>query len=161
MQDTLPTARPNPLPAWVPQAVAQYLAHTERGCSIRELARKHAFHPSTILRQVRRYEARRDDPLIDAALTALSLAAHGHQKARTKETNDMTFVQRKGGLHRKAYQRSVLIRRRSGFCCAKANLAPFLRSRARWKQRWLCGLLLMGRNCGRPLSSAKSRRQWR
>ena len=60
------------LPKWVPLAARHYLAHTEDGLSIRALARATDCHPSTILRQVRRFEGRRDDPLIDAALKALA-----------------------------------------------------------------------------------------
>ena len=59
-------------PEWVPRAALHYLAHTECGYSIRALARENNCHPSTILRQVRRFESRRDDPLIDDALRALS-----------------------------------------------------------------------------------------
>lgn len=66
-------AEPNRnLPEWVPVAARHYLAHTEDGLSIRALARATDCHPSTILRQVRRFEGRRDDPLIDAALKALA-----------------------------------------------------------------------------------------
>lgn len=60
------------VPAWVPATALMYLAHTEQGAGIRALARQAAVHPSTILRQVRRWEMRRDDPLIDAALRRLS-----------------------------------------------------------------------------------------
>lgn len=71
------TARQGPilfeaLPMWVPDAARHYLAHTETGASIRALARASDCHPSTVLRQVRRFEGRRDDPLIDAALKSLS-----------------------------------------------------------------------------------------
>ncbi|MCB5197800.1 DUF6456 domain-containing protein [Loktanella sp. TSTF-M6] len=67
---------------WVPSPVQDYIAHTTKGRSIRALARKRAVHPSTILRQVRNCEARRDDPLVDAALRALSETdAHLEQKA--------------------------------------------------------------------------------
>ena len=59
------------VPAWVPQEVRRYLAHTEQGQSIRSLAREAGCHASTILRQVRRYETRRDDFLVDRALTRL------------------------------------------------------------------------------------------
>ncbi|SEN65868.1 hypothetical protein SAMN04488003_1253 [Loktanella fryxellensis] len=58
--------------AWVPEQVRHYLAHTVAGTSIRAIARQRCVHPSTILRQVRACEARRDDPLIDAALRILS-----------------------------------------------------------------------------------------
>ena len=60
------------LPSWVPEAARNYLDHTEAGLPIRVLARRENVHASTILRQVRRYEGRRDDPLIDDALRALS-----------------------------------------------------------------------------------------
>lgn len=56
---------------WVPETVSRYLAHTMSGRSIRDLARCAGCHASTILRQIRRVEAWRDDPLIDAALVAL------------------------------------------------------------------------------------------
>lgn len=56
------------LPTWLPQSVARYVAHTEQGLSIRELARRDGCHASTVLRQIRKLEAMRDDPLVDAAL---------------------------------------------------------------------------------------------
>ncbi|KIC48691.1 DUF6456 domain-containing protein [Tateyamaria sp. ANG-S1] len=59
------------LPAWVPDAAVHYLAHTEAGLPIRELARKSGCHASTVLRQIRRFETRRDDPLVDAVLRKL------------------------------------------------------------------------------------------
>lgn len=62
------------LPGWVPQAARVYLAHTEKGVPIRELARKAGCHASTVLRQVRRIETRRDDPLVDAALRNFAVA---------------------------------------------------------------------------------------
>lgn len=58
-------------PAWLPKAARLYLTHTERGLSLREIARAEGCHPSTILRQVRAYENRRDDPLVDEALTRI------------------------------------------------------------------------------------------
>lgn len=59
------------LPEWLPVGVRHYLAHTEAGLPIRELARIAGCHASTVLRQIRRFESRRDDPLIDAALRKL------------------------------------------------------------------------------------------
>lgn len=59
------------LPGWVPDAVRLYLGHTEDGLSLRALARREGCHASTVLRQVRRFENRRDDPLVDEALTLL------------------------------------------------------------------------------------------
>ncbi|WP_264213478.1 helix-turn-helix domain-containing protein [Leisingera thetidis] len=61
-----------PLPGWVPLETCRYLQHTEAGRPIRQLARKAGCHPSTILRQVRRVETLRDDPLIDEVLTYLA-----------------------------------------------------------------------------------------
>lgn len=45
-----------------------YLRHVENGETIRALAREAGCHASTILRRIRRIEARRDDPLVDHAL---------------------------------------------------------------------------------------------
>lgn len=59
------------LPVWVPKSVRHYLAHTDAGLSIREIARETNCHASTIMRQIRKIEQRRDDPLVDAALRQL------------------------------------------------------------------------------------------
>jgi lambda repressor-like predicted transcriptional regulator len=59
------------LPDWLPDAVRLYLDHTEQGLSLRQLARREGCHASTVLRKVRQYEQRRDDPLVDEALDAL------------------------------------------------------------------------------------------
>lgn len=64
------------LPNWVPQGALHYLAHTELGQPIRALARSADCHASTILRQIRRIETRRDDPLVDAALRRLGQVHH-------------------------------------------------------------------------------------
>lgn len=53
-------------PDWMPATAKRYLAHTAEGLSIRELARRESCHPSTVLRQIRRVERMRDDPLVDA-----------------------------------------------------------------------------------------------
>ena len=68
MSETLSGA----VPGWVPEGAKRYLAHTECGRSIRELARRAGCHASTVMRQIRRIETRRDDPLVDAALAALA-----------------------------------------------------------------------------------------
>jgi DNA-binding MarR family transcriptional regulator len=75
------------LPKWVPVAARHYLAHTEEGQSIRALARETDCHPSTILRQVRRFEGRRDDPLVDAALRSLAEQTEDNNEAQ--ETKHM------------------------------------------------------------------------
>ena len=55
----------------IPDALVHYIAHTVGGQSIRSLARARKVHPSTIMRQVRRFEGLRDDPLVDSALRSL------------------------------------------------------------------------------------------
>lgn len=56
------------IPTWLPQSVARYVAHSEQGVSIRELARRDGCHASTVMRQIRKLEAMRDDPVVDSAL---------------------------------------------------------------------------------------------
>ncbi len=68
MLRTEATAR---LPAWVSEQSVRYLEHIEAGRTIRGLARDQDCHPSTILRQIRRVETRRDDPLVDEVLKSL------------------------------------------------------------------------------------------
>jgi len=73
MPDTVPNLTTlTALPASLPDAVRLYLDHTDNGLSLRALARREGRHASTVMRQVRRYEHRRDDPLMDEALQALS-----------------------------------------------------------------------------------------
>ena len=57
-----------PVPDWLPESALTYLAHTTAGHPIRVLARAKGCHASTVLRQVRKVEAQRDDPLIDEAM---------------------------------------------------------------------------------------------
>ncbi|MEX0339623.1 MAG: DUF6456 domain-containing protein [Arenibacterium sp.] len=73
------------LPVWVPESVFHYLQHTEEAQPIRQLARVAGCCASTILRQVRKVEARRDDPLVDAALSKL---ARAHRIRSGNETNE-------------------------------------------------------------------------
>jgi hypothetical protein len=71
----------------VPEEACRYLAHVEDGVSIRSLARRAGCHASTVLRQVRKFEARRDDLLIDHALRRL---VGGQQAGPRKESSSMT-----------------------------------------------------------------------
>ncbi|WP_298677587.1 DUF6456 domain-containing protein [uncultured Lentibacter sp.] len=64
-------AAPGRWPAWVPSSALAYLAHTELGVSVRALSRLSQCHPSTISRQISRWEKLRDDSLIDEAFTHL------------------------------------------------------------------------------------------
>lgn len=67
-------------PGWVPAAARHYIAHIEAGAPLREIARSAGCHASTIMRQVRRIEGQRDDPLVDGALRRLGAGA----QARTE-----------------------------------------------------------------------------
>ena len=72
MRDEILTMNDLPrVPSWVPEAVVHYLAHIESGTSIRALARCSGRHASTVLRQIRAFETRRDDLLVDEALRRL------------------------------------------------------------------------------------------
>ncbi|MFC7703408.1 DUF6456 domain-containing protein [Plastorhodobacter daqingensis] len=80
-----------PLPGWLPDAVRLYLSHTEDGLSLRALARREGCHASTVMRQVRRFENRRDDPLVDEALARLGRArAAGKTIPNNKDIPPMT-----------------------------------------------------------------------
>ncbi|SPH17773.1 hypothetical protein DEA8626_01300 [Defluviimonas aquaemixtae] len=68
---TVLVTQPAALPAWLPDNARLYLRHTEEGLSIRAIARSEGCHASTVLRKVRAYENRRDDPLVDEALNRL------------------------------------------------------------------------------------------
>ena len=93
------TPRPAPqrsdiFPPWVPAAARNYLVHTEAGMSIRALARASDCHPSTVLRQVRKLEIRRDDLLIDGALKSLSAQACAGTGEHNMGTGPMTLDSR-------------------------------------------------------------------
>jgi hypothetical protein len=62
-------------PAFLPRATRDYLAHVEGGLTLREIAREAGVAPSTIMRRVRRVESQRDDPLLDAGLKGIAVAA--------------------------------------------------------------------------------------
>ena len=82
------------LPPWLPDAVRLYLDHTEDGLSLRALARRDGCHASTVMRTVRRYERRREDPLMDEALDALVRSAARPVDPVTKEPAPMTAAPR-------------------------------------------------------------------
>lgn len=75
-------------PDWVPDAIEFYLGHVHGGVSIRGLARHADCHASTMSRLIRRIETRRDDPLVDTALSRLAGALF--QTETCKETDRMT-----------------------------------------------------------------------
>ena len=92
-----PSAHP-PLPHWLPDAVRHYLDHTASGLPLRELARRHGVAASTVLRQVRHCETRRDDPLVDAALDVLQRAAQSAEGAPPTPEDAMTAHSRPDSL---------------------------------------------------------------
>jgi len=87
------------IPAWVPEPVQRYLTHTQAGLSIREVARRAGCHASTVLRQIRKIEVRRDDPLVDRALHSLSSSYfHGTPSFCAKETSNMSELPKTKGF---------------------------------------------------------------
>ncbi|SLN18541.1 hypothetical protein PSA7680_00644 [Pseudoruegeria aquimaris] len=103
-------------PDWVPMEAQLYLFHTESGRSIRSLARGAGCHASTVLRQIRKYEARREDPLVDRALLRLGRRHLTSQQSHPpKETYTMTHVdkeniERQDDAHFRAEAQRVLAR---------------------------------------------------
>ncbi len=75
------------MPDWVPDSALVYLGHTTGGMTLRQLARASGQHPSTILRQVRKIETRRDDPLIDQALERLGGSGFKERSGHRKNGN--------------------------------------------------------------------------
>jgi len=55
----------------IPVGARLYLSHVGAGKSLRALGKDHGCHASTVLRHVRHFENRRDDPLVDEALRRL------------------------------------------------------------------------------------------
>ena len=92
MQGNLST--PRALPDWLPDAVRLYLDHTEDGLSLRALARRDGCHASTVMRTVRRYEKRREDPLMDEALDALVRGGDRQEDPAREEPDPMTAALR-------------------------------------------------------------------
>ncbi|WP_439144110.1 DUF6456 domain-containing protein [Planktotalea sp.] len=87
------------IPAWVPEPVQRYLTHTQAGLPIREVARRAGCHASTVLRQIRKIEVRRDDPLVDRALHSLSSNYfHGTPSFCAKETPNMSDIPKTKGF---------------------------------------------------------------
>lgn len=76
--------------ALLPEAARRYLAHTAQGRPIREIAREAGCHASTVLRQVRKLETLRDDPIVDRALSdhVVRNTASDHAKLRMDDLTD-------------------------------------------------------------------------
>lgn len=92
MQQTKTRSPIETLPPWLPDSVRHYLDHTAAGSSLRALARRDGVAASTVLRQVRLCEMRRDDPLVDAALESLQqgLVGEGTGLSPTIDEEPMT-----------------------------------------------------------------------
>ncbi len=90
-QSADPIADPD-IPGWVPHEAQQYLAHVATGQSYRDIAGRTGKPVSTICRNIKNIEARRDDPLIDEALTGLAetTICRSQSPSNTKETRRMT-----------------------------------------------------------------------
>lgn len=86
-----------PWPDWVPLSVRHYLAHSVWGASIRDLARRAEVHPSTVQRQLRRWDAARIDPLIDDACTRMEMAL-SKTAARSERNEAMSAPMRGSGM---------------------------------------------------------------
>lgn len=84
------TTLPGAWPGWVSDAVRHYLRHTEDSASLRVLAEGAGCHASTVLRQIRRVETRRDDPLVDNGLARLAAARSDRFRPRCMENTDMS-----------------------------------------------------------------------
>ncbi|MEM7489935.1 MAG: DUF6456 domain-containing protein [Pseudomonadota bacterium] len=81
------------LPDWVPATARIYVAHTVAGRPLRAVASDAGIAPSTVLRQVRRLEARRDDPLVDDILDRLAEATgDGTTSTDTEDSNQMSSL---------------------------------------------------------------------
>lgn len=88
------------VPSWLPVDVQNYVFHTEMGQPIRALARSQSCHASTVMRQIRKVEARRDDPLVDQAIKALA--------EDNRQTDFPSVVELMHALRRLAAPRSLL-----------------------------------------------------
>ena len=71
-----------------------YLRHVEGGESIRAIAREAGCHASTILRRIRRFECRRDDPLVDGALQNMGVDALPPRSDRANQDQTRRVLRR-------------------------------------------------------------------
>lgn len=72
----LPSRQPaEGVPEWVPASARAYISHAVQGRALRDVAQANGCAASTVLRQIRKIEQRRDDPLVDDAIERLAQAA--------------------------------------------------------------------------------------
>ncbi len=96
------------VPAWVPEGAQPYLDHTESGRSIRDIGRSAGCHASTILRQIRRVEMRRDDPLVDAALQSLAQSHFSLTEFKNPAFAVVTSEENRPGSQNAEFEREAL-----------------------------------------------------
>ena len=125
------------IPGWLPDGAVAYLAHTAAGLPLRALARARGCHASTVLRQIRRVEAWRDDPLIDEALERMS-RLHAAECRPIRRCQGVA-VDADPGRPARRWLRSAHRAR------GAAHPAPALREggvprgrRRAWRRRWCC-----------------------
>ena len=143
------------IPGWLPEVAVTYLAHTAAGMPIRAIARARGCHASTVLRQVRRVEAWRDDPLVDEALERIARvhAADCAESAVSKEVPPCRARPRSlptaadPRIEREA--RRILRR-----LCEKG---AFLAVAPTWRRRWCCARWCRASRTASPSSTATSR----
>lgn len=83
--------QPGP-PQWLPDATLHYLLHIQMGTPIRAIARAVGCHASTISRQVRKVESRRDDPLVDTGLMRLGTRHFPAEPANLIRKDDLLMT---------------------------------------------------------------------
>ncbi len=92
LTETMELTGAGTIPSWVPRGALHYIAHTEMGQPIRALARQAGCHASTVMRQIRKVEMRRDDPLVDAALRKLGAVTGKRSKSEEDATIETQSV---------------------------------------------------------------------
>ena len=142
------------IPAWLPDAAATYVAHTGGGQPLRALARAKGCHASTVMRQVRRVEAWRDDPLIDEALERLIRDPRRRLRRQCRPQG----VARHALTGRCASTDGSPTRgssaRRAASCAGCARRARSSRWRRRWRRRWCCARWCRASRTASPWSTA-------
>ncbi|GIT92160.1 helix-turn-helix domain containing protein [Jannaschia pagri] len=86
-------------PEWVPHSARVYVAHAYGGRPLRTVAAERGCAASTVLRQVRRIEQRRDDPLVDDMIERLAqVAQSGRNPNDAKERSAMSAMPERAAL---------------------------------------------------------------
>ena len=131
------------IPGWLPDVAVTYLAHTSAGLPIRALARAKGCHASTVLRQVRRVEAWRDDPLVDEALERIG-RAYAAECAETAVSKELPSMPNPAAKPPTAPTRASSARRGAS-CAGSARRAPSWRWRRRMEKAVVLREVVPGR----------------